>query len=98
MVKKRESERPNINRIKEEWDKILKGLKLEFRVNLGLILILFLGPLPQLKGQAEGQVRGSDEKLASSIINIEIIDQESGKLILEFILNYFWFYLFFRVI
>ena len=41
MVKKRESERPNINRIKEEWDKILKGLKLEFRVNLGLFLIFF---------------------------------------------------------
>ena len=92
MVKKRESERPNINRIKEEWEKILKGLKLELRVNLGLFLILCLGKKsPLLKDQAEGQVKRSDENIASAIRNIKISDQESGNLILEFILNFFDF-------
>jgi hypothetical protein len=28
MVKKRENERPNINRIEKEWKQILKGLEL----------------------------------------------------------------------
>ena len=91
MVKKRESERPNINRIKEEWEKILKGLKLELRVNLGLFLILFLGPPAQLKDQAVGQVKRSDENIASAIRNIKISNKESGNLILEFIFNYFDF-------
>ena len=40
MVKKRVSERPNINRIKVEWENILKGLKWEFRVNLNLFSLL----------------------------------------------------------
>ena len=39
--------------------------------------------------QAVGQMRGSDEKLARSISNIKIRDQESGILILEFFLNYY---------
>ena len=41
MVNKQENERPNIDRIKKEWEKILKGLKLEFLVYLSLFLILF---------------------------------------------------------
>ena len=84
MVKKQESEKPNIKRIKEEWEKILKGLKLQFRVNFGLFLILFLGkktPPAQLKDQTIRQTRRSDEIITGSISNIEIRDQESGNLI-----------------
>ena len=38
MVKKRVSERPNINHIEKEWEKILKGLKLQFIVRLSLFI------------------------------------------------------------
>ena len=41
--------------------------------------------------QAVGQMRGSEENLASWIKNIKIREQKAGNLILEFILNYFYF-------
>ena len=86
MVKKRENERPNINRIEKEWKQILKGLELMLIDCLIIInLLLFTGKdAISIKNSSltSASAYYSDEDLANSIKNIEIKDKKSGYFIL----------------
>ena len=87
MVKKQENERPNINRIEIEWKQIIKGLELMLIDCLIIInLLLFTGKdAVSIKPSSlvTASAYYSDDDMASSIKNIEIIDKKSGYFILD---------------
>jgi hypothetical protein len=98
MVKKRENERPNINRIEKEWKQILEGLELmlidliDYIINL---LLLTEKDAVSIKPSSSSTASAyySDDDIASSIKNIEIKDKKSGYFILDLdfleIISYF---------